>query len=76
MLTYEEIKSLVVLVFWLVILWRTIVTFFVTVLKAFVKAQTKTAESNVHDEPPTNTKKDEPETKPRAKGPIGFKSDY
>lgn len=76
MLTYEEIKSLIVLVFWLFVLWKIVDTFSVGVLKAVLKRIDKAVSKEPQEEFEHKDRETNQQEKPRAKGTIGFKSDY
>ena len=76
MLTYDEIKSLIILVFWMAVLWRAVDSFFVGVLRGVLKRVDKAASNESQEEFPHKKSESDQQEKPRAKGPIGFKSDY
>ena len=76
MLTYDEIKSLIILVFWMAVLWRAVDSFFVGVLRGVLKRADKVSSKETQEEPQHKNREPDQQEKPRTKGPIGFKSDY
>ena len=75
MLTYDEIKSLVVLVFWMAVLLRVIDSICVGVLRAVLKRLDKSTSNGSQEEFTYQKCEIDLQEKPRTKGPIGFKSD-